>query len=159
MDGMLAGGIQVVRTSSAGRLLDAVASLLGVCQKMSHEGQAAMRLEALAGDAPAEPYPFGWRDDALDWAPMIAEILRGGETAAAAARFHATLAEMMVAAAQREKLEDVCLSGGCFQNRRLLAEATRRLAAEGFRVWRHREIPPNDAGICLGQLAVAAARA
>ena len=160
MDGMLAGGIQVVRTSSAGRLFDAVASLLGVCQKMSHEGQAAMRLEALAGDAPAEPYPFGWRDDALDWAPMVAEILRGAEApAAAAARFQATLAEMMVAAARRERLEDVCLSGGCFQNRRLLAEATRRLAAEGFRVWRHREIPPNDAGICLGQLAVAAARA
>ena len=158
LDGMLADEFNVVRTSSAGRLFDAVASLLGVCQKMSHEGQAAMRLEALAGDAPAEPYPFGWRDDALDWAPMVEEILRGGEAAeTAAARFHATLVEMMVAAAQREKLEDVCLSGGCFQNRRLLAEATRRLAAEGFRIWRHREIPPNDAGICLGQLAVVAA--
>ena len=160
LDGMLAGGFNVVRTSSAGRLFDAVASLLGVCQTMSHEGQAAMRLEALAGAAPAEPYPFGWRDDALDWAPMIAELLRGGESAeTAAARFHATLAEMMMAAAQREGLRNVCPSGGCFQDRRLRAGAARRLAAEGFRVWRHREIPPNDAGICLGQLAVAAARA
>ena len=65
---------------------------------------------------------------------------------------------MMAAAAAREGLRDVCLSGGCFQNRRLLAAAVRRLAAAGFRVWRHRDVPPNDAGIAFGQLAVAAAR-
>ena len=159
LDEMLARGVNVVRTSSAGRLFDAVAALLGTCLKMSHEGQAAMRLEALAGDAPAEPYPFGWRGDELDWAPAVAEILRGGEPpATAAARFHETLAAMMAAAAGRIGLTDVCLSGGCFQNRRLLAGAARRLAAAGFRVWRHRDVPPNDAGIAFGQLAVAAAR-
>ena len=160
LDGMLAEGFNVVRTSSAGRLFDAVASLLGVCQKMSHEGQAAMRLEALAGEGPAEAYPFAWSGDALDWGPMVSAMLSSGEPAAlAAARFHATLAEMMVAAARRAGLRDVCLSGGCFQNRRLLATASKRLEEEGFRVGRHREIPPNDAGICLGQLAVASARA
>lgn len=160
LDAMLAEGLNVVRTSSAGRLFDAVAALLGVCQTMSHEGQAAMRMEALAGAEPAEAYPFGWAGDALDWAPMIAALLAEGEPAeTASARFHATLVEMMVAVAKREKIPDVCLSGGCFQNRRLLAGAERRLEAEGFRVWRHREIPPNDAGICLGQLAVAAGRA
>ena len=159
LDGMLAEGLNVVRTSSAGRLFDAVASLLGVCQVMTHEGQAAMRLEALAGDAPAPAYPFGWIGDALDWAPLVQELLAGGEPpAVAAARFHATLVEMMVAAAKREGLADVCLSGGCFQNRRLLAGVIRRLEAEGFRVWRHRDLPPNDAGICLGQIAVAAAQ-
>ncbi len=159
LDGMLREGLNVAQTSSAGRLFDAVASLLGVCQRMSHEGQAAMRLEALAGEAPAEPYPFAWRGDALDWEPMVAEILRGGDApAAAAARFHETLAAMLAAAARREGLPDVCLSGGCFQNRRLLAAARRRLEKEGFRVWRHRDVPPNDAGICLGQLAVAVAR-
>jgi hypothetical protein len=62
---------------------------------------------------------------------------------------------MMAAAAKRIGLQDVCLSGGCFQNRRLLAGALRRLKEAGFRPWRHREIPPNDAGICLGQLAAA----
>ena len=159
LDELLARGVNVVPTSSAGRLFDAVAALLGVCLKMSHEGQAAMRLEALAGDAPAEPYPFGWRGDELDWAPAVAEILRGGEAPpAAAARFHETLAAMMAAAAERIGLADVCLSGGCFQNRRLLAAAARRLAAAGCRVWRHRAVPPNDAGIAFGQLAVAAAR-
>ena len=118
-----------------------------------------MRLEALAGDGEAEAYPFGWAGNALDWAPMIEAMLAGGEPpAVAAARFHETLATMMTAAAQRAGLREVCLSGGCFQNRRLLAAAVRRLTAAGFRVWRHREIPPNDAGICLGQLAVAAAR-
>ncbi len=159
LDGMLREGLNVVRTSSAGRLFDAVASLLGICQTMSHEGQAAMRLEARAGEGPAEPYPFAWSGDALDWAPTIEALLASGDSAAlAAARFHATLAEMMVAAAKREGLRDVCLSGGCFQNRRLRADAVRRLEEEGFRAWRHREIPPNDAGICLGQLAVAVAR-
>lgn len=158
LDGMLRAGVNVVRTSSAGRLFDAVASLLGLCQTMAHEGQAAMRLEALAGEGVAEAYPFAWAGDALDWAPMVEEMLRGGEPVAAAARFHATLVAMMVATAKREGLGDVCLSGGCFQNRRLLSSAVRRLGEEGFRVWRHREIPPNDAGICLGQLAVAVAR-
>jgi hydrogenase maturation protein HypF len=160
LEGLLRGGLNVARTSSAGRLFDAVAALLGVCQVMAHEGQAAMRLEALAGEVAAPAYPFGWRGNELDWQPMMEELLAGGEEpAVAAARFHAMLVEMMVAAARREGLADVCLSGGCFQNRRLTAGAARRLAEEGFRVWRHRDIPPNDGGIALGQLAVAAARA
>ena len=160
LDGMLAAGANVARTSSAGRLFDAVAALLGVCFVQSHEGQAAMKLEALAGDREARPYPFAFAGDALDWAPMIEEMLDARESAAtAAARFHETLAAMMAAAADRAGLADVCLSGGCFQNRRLLAAAERRLAAAGFRAWRHRDVPPNDAGICIGQLAVATARA
>lgn len=159
LDGMRTQGINVVRTSSAGRLFDAVASLLGVCQTMSHEGQAAMHLEALAGDLEADPYPVGWRGEALDWEPMIRDMLTRQESpAVAAARFHATLVEMMAAGAKRSGLEDVCLSGGCFQNRRLLAGALQRLEEEGFHVWRHREIPPNDAGICLGQLAATSGR-
>ncbi len=158
--GMWRANVNVARTSSAGRLFDAVAALLGVCQVMAHEGQAAMRLEALAGDREAVPYPFGWRGDELDWAPLIAALLAGDDPPpVAAARFHETLVAMMVAVARREGLADVCLSGGCFQNRRLLATATRALTQAGFRVWRHREIPPNDAGICLGQLVVASARA
>jgi len=161
LDSMLRQGLNVVQTSSAGRLFDAVASLLGLCHHMSHEGQAAMRLEAMAAEiqSPQKTYPFGWLHDALDWAPMIAEMLHLGEPVpVAAARFHTTLVDMMVAVAQREKLPAVCLSGGCFQNRILLSLATRRLREAGFQVWTHREIPPNDAGICLGQLTIAHAR-
>ena len=161
LDSMLLQGLNVVQTSSAGRLFDAVASLLGLCQHMSHEGQAAMRLEAMAAEIQSsqKTYPFGWLHDAIDWAPMIKEMLRLGEPVpVAAARFHSTLADMMVAVAKREKLPAVCLSGGCFQNRILLSLATRRLREAGFQVWTHREIPPNDAGICLGQLTIAHAQ-
>ena len=160
LDSMLRQGINVVQTSSAGRLFDAVASLLGLRQCMSHEGQAAMELEAAAtGVEAAPPYPFGWLHESLDWAPMIEQILQLGEPLpVAAARFHATLVEMMVAVARRENVPNVCLSGGCFQNRLLLSSAKRRLRAEGYQVWTHRDIPPNDAGICLGQLAIAHAR-
>ena len=156
-DGMLRAGVNVALSSSAGRLFDAVASLLGVCQIMSHEGQSAMRLEALAGDMPATPYPFKLEAGVLDWRPIITAMVQGAEEPAlAAARFHETLVAMMVAVAKNVGRADDCLSGGCFQNRRLLAGACRHLRAAGFRVWRHREIPPNDAGICLGQAALAA---
>ena len=160
LDSMLRQGLNVVHTSSAGRLFDAVASLLGLCQRMSHEGQAAMELEAAAtGVKAAPPYPFGLNHESLDWTPMIEQMLQLGEPLpVAAARFHATLVEMMVAVAHRENFTNICLSGGCFQNRLLLSPAKRRLRAEGFQVWTHREIPPNDAGICLGQLAIAHAR-
>jgi len=159
LQGMLKAGIHVPRTSSAGRLFDAVASLLDVKQVMSHEGQAAMLLEAIAGDREAAPYPFEWAGEVLDWQPMIEEMLRGQDAVeVAAARFHETLVAMMVSAAQRFEIREVCLSGGCFQNRRLLSAAMRQLAVAGFVPYRHREIPPNDAGLSLGQAVVAAAR-
>jgi hydrogenase maturation protein HypF len=159
LQGMLKAGIHAPQTSSAGRLFDAVASLLNVKQVMSYEGQAAMCLEAMAGDRAAAPYPFEWAGAVLDWQPMIEEMLRGQDTVeAAAARFHETLIAMMVSAAERSGLRDVCLSGGCFQNRRLLAGAMRQLGEAGFRGVRHREIPPNDAGLSLGQAVVVSAR-
>lgn len=156
---MLQADVNVPRTSSAGRLFDAVASLLDVKQVMSYEGQAAMLLEAMAGDREAVAYPFEWKGEVLDWQPMIEEILGGGEAVGvAAARFHETLVEMMVSAAHRFGKREVCLSGGCFQNRRLLSRAMRRLAGAGFLAVRHREIPPNDAGLSLGQAVVASSR-
>ncbi len=156
LQGMLKAGVNVPRTSSAGRLFDAVASLLGVRQVMAYEGQAAMLLEAMAGEGAAKPYPFEWRGEVLDWQPMIEDMLRGeDEAGVAAARFHETLVAMMVSAAQRFGVREVCLSGGCFQNRRLLAGAMRQLRAAGFAPFRHREIPPNDAGLSLGQAVVA----
>jgi len=157
--GLLKAGIHSPRTSSAGRLFDAVASLLDVKQVMSYEGQAAMGLEAMAGDRVAAPYPFEWAGEVLDWQPMIETMLLGREPAeVAAARFHETLIAMMVSAAERFGLRDICLSGGCFQNRRLLAGAMRQLREAGFRAVCHREIPPNDAGLSLGQAVVASAR-
>ena len=161
LDEALRAGVNVARTSSAGRLFDAVAALLGVCLVATHEGQAAMRLEALARQTAqgAKPYSIGWIGDALDWASAVEGLIAGGEgMEEKAGRFHATLAEMMVAGAQRAGIADVALTGGCFQNCVLLGLARRRLEEAGFRVWTHRELPPNDGGISAGQMAVAAAR-
>lgn len=159
-------------TSSAGRLFDAVASLLGVRHRSTYEGQAAIELEALAdrgSGSGAYAVPELRRDGAawvLPTAPWAGEILderrRGVSAADAARRFHATLvlAIRKVCGRLREEsgLDRVVLSGGVFMNERILAGALEGLTRDGFRVHRHRRVPPNDGGLCLGQLAVAAAR-
>ncbi len=159
---MLARGLNAPLTSSAGRLFDAAAALLGLGQVSAYEGQAAMALEFAADgfDAP-EPYPFTLgADGALDWRQMIRNIdderHQNTPVGFQAARFHTTLVEMMLAAARRAGEARVILSGGCFQNRRLTEQAVTRLRAAGFEpVW-HRRIPPNDGGIAPGQLIAAA---
>ena len=157
-------------TSSAGRLFDAVAAIAGVCQRNSFEGQAAMELEfAITEGAEGDAYPFaletrqgesGAADLIIaDWAPMILALLgdlkRGVPVGAVSARFHRTLAEIIVAVAQRVVLERVALSGGCFQNRFLTERAVQRLEAAGFRPYWHQRIPPNDGGIAVGQIVAA----
>jgi len=166
---MLASGINCPRTSSAGRLFDAVASLLGLRQVTRFEGQAAMELEfALAGVHTDERYPFEITrsgDGApwiVDWAApveaLVEDARRGVSLGFLSARFHNTLVEMIVAIAERAGEQRVALTGGCFQNRYLTERAVSRLEAAGFRPLRHRLVPPNDGGIALGQAVVASAR-
>ena len=158
--------IQSPLTTSAGRLFDAVAAILGLRQVVNFEGQAAMELEFLAHRMQTEDYyPFELHGDVpviVDWSPMIARILYEVDTGVAppliSARFHNTLAEMMVAVARRAGVERVALSGGCFQNVYLTERAVRRLSEEGFRPYWHQRVPPNDGGIALGQLLGAAQR-
>ncbi len=158
---MLRGGVNAPRTSSAGRLFDAVAALLDIRQMAGFEGQAAMELEfALEGAEVIGPYPFDFAEGGvLDWGPMVQAILedraRGSETGAIARRFHDTLAEIIVAVARRVGEKRVVLSGGCFQNAYLLEQAVTRLVAAGFRVYWPQRIPPNDGGIALGQIMAA----
>ncbi|HDQ45117.1 MAG TPA: carbamoyltransferase HypF [bacterium] len=150
--------------SSAGRLFDAVAAMTGTMLFNRFEGQAAMRLEHLAGKAEAIPpaYPFHIRDgkaetSRVDWGPMILEILAGirdgAEPAYISARFHETLARIIEETAVRIGIRRVVLSGGCFQNKRLTERAAERLTASGFQAYFHRSVPPNDGGISVGQLA------
>jgi hydrogenase maturation protein HypF len=159
---MLRKGVNAPRTSSAGRLFDAVASITGIRHETNFEGQAAMELEfALSGVDTRESYPF----DALrrngvlvlDWAPLIRSVLAdvAGAVAAAviAARFHNTLAEMIAQAAARIGEKRVLLTGGCFQNRYLTEAAVARLEEAGCRAYWHQRVPPNDGGIALGQIA------
>ncbi|MFO1476735.1 MAG: carbamoyltransferase HypF [Verrucomicrobiota bacterium] len=164
---MLERGLNSPWTSSAGRLFDAVAALAGIRQQNRYEGQAAMELEFLVPDpAPADAYPFPLADDPgaeckllLDWAPLLEELLRDAQAGTPreviAARFHNALSEGIVAVARRAGFQRVVLSGGCFQNARLLQNTVSRLSAEGFRPAWHQRVPPNDGGIALGQIVAA----
>ena len=146
-------------SSGMGRLFDAVAALLGVRDRISYEGQAAIELEQLAGDTPAEPWP--WRFGAATElvATCHSALERGADPGWIAASFHETVAASAAAACvEAATAETVVLSGGTFQNLRLLASTRRRLETAGFRVLTHLLVPPNDGGISFGQAAVAARR-
>lgn len=167
---MLAGGLRSPSTTSAGRLFDAVAALLDLRQTVSFEGQAAMALEFIACAAEDRAYPIEVGNTTtadgelleLDWRPLVEAVLedsrRGVDAGIIAARFHNALVEALVAVAQAIAEPRVALTGGCFQNLMLTERAARRLREAGFEVWLHRQVPANDGGLCLGQLAVAAAR-
>jgi hydrogenase maturation protein HypF len=163
---MLDKSLRSPLTSSMGRLFDAVASLLGLCQRSEYEGQAGLRLEAAARNYPhaVQPYPFDVREVdggllEVDWGPMILALMRdASEPGRAAACFHLTLAEMVLQVALRTESTVVALTGGCFQNRLLSEWTANRLASHSLRVYLHELVPPNDGGLAYGQLAFAAGR-
>lgn len=157
---MLAKGINTPRASSAGRLFDAVAAILGVCQHVSFEGEAAVELEFAAAKAQTgESYEFSITGSVLDWRPMIEDILadiqRQEPIEVISARFHNTLVEMMINITQQIGETTVVLSGGCFQNKYLSERAVQRLQEANFHPYWHHRIPPNDGGIALGQIIAA----
>ena len=145
--------------SGMGRLFDAVAAVLGVRGRVSYEGQAAVELEQLAGTGAAEPYPWRFGDATGLVATCSSELSAGRPAGEIAARFHETIAAGAAeACAEAGEPGLVVLSGGSFQNLRLLDSTRARLDALGFRVLGHRRVPPNDGGISYGQAAVAARR-
>jgi hydrogenase maturation protein HypF len=165
-------GINAPLTSAAGRLFDAVAALTGGRQAVTYEAQAAVELEMLAtqcagaGCGRWEPYPF----DVEEEGPMVirlralleaiqADVAAGHEPREVAWRFHDTLAAAATAVCRRlaagTGIETVALSGGCFQNRLLLALTVDRLRTAGFRPLLHRQVPCNDGGLSLGQVVLA----
>jgi hydrogenase maturation protein HypF len=155
--------VNAPRSSGAGRLLDAVAALLGVREEISYEGQAAAELEQLAGDTPAEPYPCRSAGGVLRGADLVAhahdDLAARRPRAQIAAAVHEGLAAAFAAAcAEAGEPRTVVLSGGCLQNLRLAASLRAPLEAAGFRVLTHRAVPPNDGAIAYGQVGVAAAR-
>ncbi|TCO76352.1 hydrogenase maturation protein HypF [Plasticicumulans lactativorans] len=159
---MLAQGVRCPPTSSAGRWFDAAAGLLGVCETMSYEGEAAMRLEAAARRHGAvAPLAGGWRwcGDALDLRPLLAHLAAEADADRGAALFHATLAaalaEALVAAARAGGLATVAAAGGVCLNRELLAALRTHLDATGLALLEARALPPNDGGLALGQAWVA----
>lgn len=166
----IVSGLNAPLASSTGRLFDAAAAVLGLRHTSHYEGQAAMELEALAGDAPAEPLPFpvldqdggGWLLDPL---PLLAALgerrAAGDDPGRLAARFHesvaAATAELARRACSAYGTGMVALGGGVFQNARLLTSLVRRLEALRLKVLVPRRLGPNDGAISYGQAVVAAA--
>jgi hydrogenase maturation protein HypF len=160
---MIAKGVRTFRTTSAGRLFDTVAALLGFTREITFEGQAAVWLEHLAfGSRDAErasaAYELPFRDGELDHRPLLRAIvedrLRGRETGAIAHAFHAAVAASIVRV--RDALapdRPLVASGGVFQNR-LLVELLAHDLGASLRL--NRLVPPNDGGLALGQAALAA---
>ncbi|UCH82941.1 MAG: carbamoyltransferase HypF [Candidatus Latescibacterota bacterium] len=160
----LANAINAPVTSSAGRLFDVLASLIGLCQIASYEGQAAMELEFRVDGVESDTaYPFVITGSngkfVVDWEPIIRAVIfdlsRSTESGRIAAKFHNTLAAIIVDAAHRMNHERVLLTGGCFQNKYLTEKTIARLTACKLRPYWHRRVPPNDGGISLGQVAAA----
>ncbi|MDP3342415.1 carbamoyltransferase HypF [Frigidibacter sp.] len=161
-----AKGINAPLSSSAGRLFDAVAAVLGICPRaQSHEGEAAMRLEALAGQwRGAAALAFAQTGPRIDpapiWADMHRQMAQGAPAAQIAWQFHAGLATAFAGKAralvESGEAKAVVLSGGCFQNALLLDLTLQSL--HGLPVLIHRTTPANDGGLALGQAVIAAAR-
>ncbi|MQA85697.1 MAG: carbamoyltransferase HypF [Streptosporangiales bacterium] len=166
-------GVNSPATSSAGRLFDAVASLVGVRDVINYEGQAAVELEQRADAGEWAAYRAGitggatsgdpFRVRGADTVRAVVEDLRAGvPVETIAARFHRGMAAVIVAGCERIReatgLSTVALSGGVFQNLLLLEAAANGLVEQGFRVLLHHRVPPNDGGVSLGQVAVAGTR-
>ncbi|GAA2793844.1 carbamoyltransferase HypF [Kitasatospora paracochleata] len=173
LDKQLARDLNCVPTSSMGRLFDAVSSLAGICHRSGYEAQAAIELEAAAAEfgpatGPGGGYAFALQPAASGWiadpgpllAAVVADLAAGAPAGLVAARFHTAVADLVraVCAAARERhgTTTVALSGGVFANALLSSACAQGLGEDGFTVLRHRRVPPNDGGLALGQLMVAA---
>ncbi len=155
-------GLRTFPTTSAGRLFDTAAALLGFTRKITFEGQAAIWLEHLARDAgEVEEYPMPFNGEELDYRPLLAALIadrKAGRPEAEIARgFHhglaAGIARAVFQLAEQKKLDTVVLSGGVFQNRLLLDRLAALLAP--LTVWTNRDVPANDGGLSVGQAALA----
>jgi hydrogenase maturation protein HypF len=163
---MLRRGVSTPTTTSMGRLFDGIASMIGLCQRSRHEGQAAMALEhRIEAEQPPAGYSCTWLDGApyeMDWFQTLEGISRdwksGRPAADIAARFHATLVDAVADLAGRLRASKVVLGGGCFQNRILTAWTLERLRADGLSAYHAQRIPPNDGGLAVGQAAIASQR-
>lgn len=163
---MLASGTRCPRTSSLGRLFDAAAGLLRLCETMRFEAEAAIALErAAAAHGPRAPLDGGWTvlaDGTLDLTPLLAALASPGSTrepGSAAALFHATvgaaIADWIERAARRTGIGTVAAGGGCMLNRILADDLRRRVAGAGLRLLAPQRLSPGDAAIAFGQAAVA----
>ena len=152
-------------TSSAGRLFDAVASLVGLCHKASFQAEGPMRLESFVHEDCNESYPVRVDQTIRCEATIrgiVDDIIKGVPVSTIATKFHNTLISIIFEVSntirRKEGITKVVLSGGVFQNKYLLEGAIHLLRKNNFEVYAHASIPTNDGGIALGQLAIASKR-
>ncbi|MHB9014084.1 MAG: Kae1-like domain-containing protein, partial [Ignavibacteriaceae bacterium] len=157
---MLNKKINCPLTSSVGRIFDAISSLIDIAQVSNYEGQSAMMLEFAADPNIKGSYSFfiNYKDKFIvDWEETIKQILKdkltGIDSSVISAKFHNTLAQIILDVAENIKEEKVILSGGVFQNAFLVERTVKLLEKNNYKVYRHQRVPPNDGGISLGQIA------
>ncbi|MCJ7521909.1 MAG: FGGY-family carbohydrate kinase, partial [Dehalococcoidia bacterium] len=167
MKKMLERGINSPLTSSCGRLFDAVSALIGLRGRIDYEAQAAIELEMAAEQGENGSYPFFIvGQDGVNvvrlkelFTGIIRDLREGVTLGKISARFHNSMAEIVVAMCRRlsavSGIRKVALSGGVFQNRLLLQLAVAALNEAGFEVLTHGEVPTNDGGVSLGQAVIA----
>lgn len=184
LDAMIKNGVNAPLASSCGRLFDAVSAALGlVRERQAYEGEAAARLEAIVDEDALRhedellAYPLNipnlrgsglpYIEPLAMWQAILGDLILKTPLPVMAARFHKGLAKAIAAMARKlsrrddpagARFDTIALSGGCFQNRILFEEVTRRLEAEGFTVLSHALVPANDGGLALGQAAIGAAQ-
>jgi len=162
-------------TTSMGRLFDAVAALSGLVTRQGFEGRAGMLLESACAAITNAHYPLPcvgveparatvnsprfWLDPTPLIRAVVSDVRSGISQAALSARFHAALVTSVVEVAHRIDVDSVVLSGGCFQNRILTEACASALQKQRLNVVIHRQVPPNDGGLSLGQALVARAAA
>jgi hydrogenase maturation protein HypF len=163
---MIEAGVNCPETSSMGRLFDAVSGLLNLRSSVNYEGQAAIELEGIADPLATELYEFRIEGEEIFAEPVIQraveDLLQGAPAGQISARFHLSVAQLILNVAQRvreeQHLNRVVVSGGVFQNMWLLDRVTQLLRKNHFEIFSHSRVPTNDGGISLGQAAVANAR-
>ena len=151
---LLKNNINCVESTSCGRLFDAVSAILGICKSSSYEGEAAMKLQAVAEQSKTlAPIHYSLITDTLPTDKLFAEILsrrlEGVDAGVLARFFHEQLADENLSF--QTKIKTVALSGGVFQNSLLTSLTVEKLNRRGLKVLRHKFIPANDGGLCIGQ--------
>ncbi len=164
---MIELGVNAPLTSSAGRLFDAVSSIIGICDRSTYDAQASIELEMAADETERGRYPYHISEEGTSLVidpgetirSIVADVKKGLSAGTIAARFHLTFVGIIVDMCRRlgrsSGLDRVALSGGVFQNRFLVERVIPALQGAGFTVYFHSTVPPNDGGIALGQVAVA----
>jgi hydrogenase maturation protein HypF len=164
---MIDRGIHTPLTSGAGRLFDAVASLLGICDVATRQAEAPILLEQAIDCRETAAYPFPATDAVISFRPVLEAILQDMESRTAAgvisARFHITFANILIDKArqltEQTGAKEVVLSGGCFQNKYLVTLLQRLFARKGIPLYVPSLIPCNDSGVSIGQLTIASTHA